>query len=59
MNKDLILVHKKESYVKDGVAREFDKYVIHFNGIELEMKPADNTVRQVLKTYYEKGETKS
>lgn len=57
MAKDLlVLKSKKESYIKDGVTKEFTKYYVTINDIELQVSPADNTVRQVLQNYFEKGE---
>lgn len=56
MAKDLlVLKSKKESYIKDSVTKEFTKYYVTINDIELQVSPADNTVRQVLQNYFEKG----
>jgi predicted RNA-binding protein with TRAM domain len=56
MKKDLILQVKEITGSKDGRDYSFEGYYVIVNGIELSLKPADNTVKQVLKNYYEVSE---
>lgn len=37
---------------KEGKPVEYVQYGVTINGIFLELKPSDNTVRQVLKAHY-------
>ena len=54
--KDLVLQVKEISGSKDGRDYSFEGYFVVVNGIELSLKPADKTVKQVLKNYYEGSE---
>lgn len=48
-DKKIVLEINTKSYVnKEGKLIEFIQYGVTVNGIFLELKPADNTVRQVL-----------
>lgn len=53
MAKELVLQVKEISGSKDGREYSFEGYYVVINGIELSLKPADNTVKQVLKNYFE------
>lgn len=49
----LELQHEQVSYKKqDGTEAKFVRFYVSVNGIKLEVKPSDNTVRQVLHQYY-------
>lgn len=49
----LVLEVNTKSYVnKEGKLVEFTQYGVTVNGIFLELKPADNTVRQVLNSTF-------
>lgn len=49
----IVLEVNTKSYVnKEGKLVEFTQYGVTVNGIFLELKPADNTVRQVLASTY-------
>ena len=39
---------------KDNKPYSFEAYYVVVNGIQLRLKPSDETVKQVLKQYYEK-----
>lgn len=41
---------------KTGQEYEFNTYYVEVNGIKLQLKPSDNTVKQVLDQTYGKGE---
>lgn len=46
------LQHELCSYTnKVGENKEFDRYYVVINGIQIELKPADNTARNVLKMF--------
>jgi len=56
MIKDLVLCSKEVKFEKDGKTYDFKAYYVIINGIELSLRPADNTVKQVLENYYKEGE---
>jgi len=51
--KELVLIPEKKVYVKDGVSFEYIRYSVIINGIQLELNPADKTVKSILRSYYE------
>lgn len=53
-NENVMLEININRYInKDGKPVEYVQYGVTLNGIFLELKPSDNTVRQVLKNHFD------
>ncbi len=53
-NKTLLLKSVNKTYTDktSGTTREFSVYVVTVNGIDVQLKPLDNTARSILQSYF-------
>lgn len=56
MGKPLILQVKQGSFKgDDGKSINYEGYFVEIDGIQLALKPVDNTAKQIIRNYFEKN----
>lgn len=52
LKKDLVLQHMTGKGQNEGREFSYEQYFVEVNGVKLVMKPADNTAKQILSSYF-------